>query len=212
MLSETTMHRIPTPSRRSVVTALPARFGRPVSGRVRAGILGVLLVLMSATALGGCVSDDPGLTVRGEVRATLAGGTSRFSFPGPTRLFDDRVAPDDGSIAGHCAIRLGRVGERDTLSFGISRTGPVAPDDRGLRQLRVQIDDPSLPRGAIAATFGASETLAGLPGPSCGVTVIHDADGAYATLHLRDCVLTAGADTALVEGSLEFEGCEVLAP
>jgi hypothetical protein len=205
------MHRISSPSPRPTGARALRRLAR--TGRApRLALAGTALGLAGALLTAGCGGDDDGLTVRGEVTATLDGGTSRFTFPGPTRLFDDRVAPDDGSIAGHCTIRLGRAGERDTLSFGLSRTGAAAPGDRGLRQLTVQIDDPAVPRGTIAATFGASETFAGVPGASCGVTVVHDPDGAYATLELRDCVVATATDTARLDGSLEFDGCTVIAP
>lgn len=175
----------------------------------------LLPVLFTALALAGagCGSDDDGLRVRGGLSGTLAGGTSSFSFPTETRLFDDRVAPMDGAIAGHCTIRLGRAGEPDVVALGVSRTGAVATDFRGLREIAVQIDDPSGPRGAVTATFGASETFAGGPGTSCGVTLDYDVDAHYAALTLSACRLVGtGADTATLDGELEYSGCDVQAP
>jgi hypothetical protein len=167
-----------------------------------------------ALAVPGCASDDDaGLTVRGTLRGALAGGESAFNFPTETRLFDDRVAPGDGAIAGHCTIRVGRAGEPDTVSIGVSRSGAVAPGDRSLREVAVQIDDPSGPRGVVTATFGASETFAGGPGAGCTVALDYDAEGQYAALTLTRCTLAGtGTDTASLDGELELAGCDVRLP
>lgn len=172
-------------------------------------------VVFTALALlgAGCGSEDDALTVRGNLVGTLAGGDSSFNFPTQTRLYDDRVAPTDGAIAGHCTIRVGAAGTPDVIGLGISRTGAVAPDFRGLREFAVQIDDPSVPRGAVTATFGASETFAGGPGATCGLTLDYDTGAAYAVLTLTACRLVGtGADVPELNGELEYAGCDVQAP
>jgi hypothetical protein len=180
----------------------------------RRPLLRPLTVVAALLALAGCASDDAaGLTVRGSLRASLAGGESAFTFPTETRLFDDRVAPGDGAIAGHCTIRVGRAGEPDTVSIGVSRSGAVPAGDRSLREIAVQIDDPSGPRGVVTATFGASETFAGGPGAACAATLDYDAEGEYASLTLTRCTLAGtGADTATLDGELELAGCDVRLP
>jgi len=180
--------------------------------RLRTYLLPVLFTALALVGVG-CGDDDDGLTVRGGLTGTLAGGSSSFSFPTETRLFDDRVAPTDGAIAGHCTIRLGRAGEPDVIGLGVSRTGSTAPDFRGLREVSVQIDDPSGPRGVVTATFGASETFAGGPSAVCGVALDYDADAGYAALTLSDCTMVgSGTDTATLDGELEYSGCDVQAP
>lgn len=178
----------------------------------RTCLLPVLFTALAVIGVG-CGGDDDGLTVRGNLAASLAGGDSTFSFPTETRLFDDRVAPTDGATAGHCTIRLGRAGEPDVIALGVSRTGSGAPDFRGLREVSVQIDDPSGPRGVVTATFGASETFAGGPGATCAVTIDYDASAHYAALTLTDCRLVGtGVDVATLNGDLEYSGCDVQAP
>jgi hypothetical protein len=173
-----------------------------------------LTAALAALALAGCASDDDdGLLVRGAMSASLGGGTSAFTFPTDTRLYDDRVAPADGAIAGHCTIRVGRAGEPDVVSLGVTRSGAVAAGDRSLREISVQLDDPSIPRGVVTATFGASETFAGGPGAGCALTLDYDAEGAYAALTLTGCRLAGtGVDVATLDGELEFAGCDVRVP
>lgn len=178
----------------------------------RTCLVSLLLVGLALAGLG-CGGEDPGLTVRGTLVGTLAGGDSAFSFPTETRLYDDRVAPTDGVIAGHCTIRRGAAGAPDVIGLGLSRTGAVAPAFRGLREISVQLDDPSGPRGVVTATFGASETFAGGPGSTCDLTLDYDADAASAVLTLSACHLVGtGVDAATLNGNLDYSGCDVLAP
>jgi hypothetical protein len=181
--------------------------------RIRRTCLAFALLTTLALLGAGCGGEDPGLTVRGTLVGSLAGGDSSFSFPTETRLYDDRVAPTDGVIAGHCTIRRGAPGTPDVIGLGVSRTGAVAAGFRGLREISVQIDDPSVPRGVVTATFGASETFAGGPSATCGVSLRYDLEASYALLTLTACQLVGtGTDVATLDGELEYAGCDVLAP
>ncbi len=178
-------------------------------------LLRPLLVVVGLVALAspGCAREDDGLTVRGTLRGALAGGESAFGFATETRLYDDRVAPGDGAIAGHCTIRVGRAGEPDVVSIGLSRSGAVPAGDRGLRAVAVQIDDPAGPRGVASATFGAGETFAGGPGAGCVIALDHDAESRYVAVTFTDCSLAGtGTDVATLDGELEFAGCDVRVP
>ena len=179
----------------------------------RTCLVPVVLTALALVGVGCGSSEDPGLTVRGQLVGTLAGGESSFTFATETRLYDDRVAPTSGATAGHCTIRVGAAGTPDVIGLGVSRTGAVPAGDRGLRELSVQIDDPSVPRGVVTATFGASETFAGGPGATCTLALDYDADASYAVLTLTACHLVGtGADAAELNGELEYAGCDVLQP
>jgi len=114
------------------------------------------IMALGLLAAAGCADDDPDhLRVHGEALVEL-GADSRtgFAFENTVRLDDDRVAPADGRIAGHCVIGVGDEGERDVLSVGLSRTSPAEEEGMGMRSITVRMDD--LETGSVEADLGGA--------------------------------------------------------
>ncbi|MBK8173115.1 MAG: hypothetical protein IPK60_22660 [Sandaracinaceae bacterium] len=173
-------------------------------------LLGVSLVL--ALALVGCGGDDDNsLKVSGNatVVVTATGASSSFNFPTSTLLYDDRVSPDNGVIAGHCTLQRGPVGVPDVIDVGITRTGTST--DLGIRSISVRVDDPGLPlAGSVTAAIGA-DSYTSEAGSDCNIQLLsYDVDARIATIAVSDCTIaTSASATATATASLEFTNCDV---
>ncbi len=166
-------------------------------------------LLISAVALAGCADDDPGhLRAQGAVVVVLEDGTETgFELPDDVRLDDDRVAPEDGRLAGHCTIGRGAEGEHDVLSVGLGRTAVGDEAGMGLRALEIRMDDPV--SGEVHAEVGTS-AFSAESGASCTLSrpYVEPQDGLAAVI--ADCVLTGpDAQTAQVMVDLQLAGCRV---
>ena len=164
-------------------------------------------------ALAGCSDDDNSLKVNGSASATVSATSamSNFNFPTDTLLYDDRVSPENGVIAGHCTIQRGPVGVADVIDVGITRTGERDPNDLGLRSVAIRVDDVGPPlSGSVTEVIGA-DTYTSSAGTDCNVQVLHyDAEDRVATVAVSDCTLaTTGAATATTTLSLAFTNCDV---
>lgn len=157
----------------------------------------------------GCADDDPDhLRVRGEALVELGDGTrTGFEFADDVRLDDDRVAPRDGRIAGHCTIGLGGDGEHDVLSVGLSRTVPEGEAGMGLGAITVRMDDPET--GEVSAELGG-QTFSGASGATCTLSRAYFEPQQGLAGVIGECALTGptGA-TATATVDLHFAGCSV---
>src|SRR5690606_32263796 len=146
-------------------------------------------LLISAMALVGCADDDPGyLRAQGAAVVVFEDGTETgFQLPDDVRLDDDRVAPDDGRLAGHCTIRRGADGEHDVLSVGLSRTAVGDEAGMGLRTIEIRMDDPV--SGEVHAELG-NASFSAESGATCTLSrpYVEAQEGLAAVV--ADCVIT----------------------
>lgn len=167
------------------------------------------LAAVAPTLAAGCANDDEGyLRAQGAAVAVLPDGTETgFDFPNDVRLDDDRIAPADGRLAGHCTIGRGGEGEHDVLDVAIVRTGEPAEDDLGIRSLTVHLDDPAT--GSLTAEL-AGATFSAESGATCSVSrpYVETRDGLAAVM--ADCtVADPDGRTAQLIVDLQFVGCDL---
>lgn len=166
-------------------------------------------------ALAGCASDpsDNSLKVAGNATAmeSSSAAGSGFNFATETLLYDDRVAPDNGVIAGHCTIQRGPVGVPDVIDVGITRTSAVDVTDRGMRSYAVRIDDPGSPLVGSVTTVLGTDTFTSAGGVDCNIQLLnYDIEERVATVAVSDCtVATSASATATTSASLSFVNCDV---
>lgn len=177
--------------------------------RIKTSSVAALLFL----GLVGCSDDDNSLKVNGNATATVSATSamSGFNFATDTLLYDDRVSPDNGVIAGHCTIDQGPVGVPDVIDVGITRTGERDPNDLGMRSVSVRVDNVGPPlSGSVTEVIGA-DTYTSTAGTDCNIQVLsYDADERTATVAVSDCTVATGASaTATTSVSLAFTGCDV---
>lgn len=165
-----------------------------------------MILLVALTA---CADEDPGyLRVQGVAVVVLEDGTETgFDFPNDVRLDDDRIAPADGRIAGHCTIGTGGEGEHDVLHVGITRTVADAESELGLRGLVIRMDDPL--SGEVQAELGHA-SLSGSSEAECTLSrpYVERQDGLAAVV--ADCMLAGPeGESAQLAVDLQFVGCTV---
>jgi len=158
-------------------------------------------------SLAGCGEDEDPLTVRGTVDVTLDGTRTGFEFATDTHIDDDRVAPADGRVAGHCTLSKSADGETSVISVGIVRP-TVSAEDTGVRSFVIRVDDPREPaRGAVTAELGADTFTATATDAGCTIEVTYlDVDGGAVGLR-SECAITSGTKTASSVSELELSGC-----
>lgn len=167
------------------------------------------IVAVGLLASAGCADDDPDhLRARGEALVELGDGTrTGFQLDGDVRLDDDRVAPRDGRIAGHCTIAPSGEGEHDVLSVGLSRTAPADDGGMGLRSITVRMDGPD--RGQVTADLG-DQTFTAAVGESCTLAPLYLEPQERMAAVAGECTLTgASGGTAVASVDLHFAGCSL---
>lgn len=166
------------------------------------------IVALGLLAAAGCADDDPEhLRVRGEALVELGADTrTGFAFENDVRLDDDRVAPADGRIAGHCTIGVGDEGEHDVVSVGLSRTAPPEEEGMGMRSITVRMDGPAT--GRLEVSLGGDAYVEDTGAASCVLTSLYTEPEEGIAAVAGECELTGVADaTATID--LHFAGCTV---
>ncbi len=178
----------------------------------RAPIFHLLAILTAAFFVSACTEDVDHLAVLGAVTVEASGAETGFNFSTQTRLDDDRVAPEDGRVAGHCTILRGAEGLPDVVSVGISRPGAAAQGN-AMRSFTLRIDDPSAPaRARVEATLGDTLFAAETTASTCEAALTYIDLQSGLVVITASCLLESTVDTAtaqLTVTDLEYAGCDV---
>lgn len=169
-------------------------------------------LLLLCSLLCGCADESEPLLVRGSAEISVGDARTGLSFPTDTHLQDERVAPADGRIAGHCTLSRSAGDATRSVDIALVRSGPLADADVvGLRSLSLRA--PAASREAVLhveADLGGSVYRTADAG--CTASVVTSADNHAPNVALQAvCNLTStGGSAATFTAELDFRGCDVL--